>query len=340
MHSNQLLYLLYGDKSVYRHEAKFSILSALRYRKDPTSFVITVMTDQPEEFDGWPVTVIALDQSTLSSWVGDTGYYHRRKACAIQAGARLAQKTVFVDTDTVFLKDPSELFRRVTDNQFLMDELEWSWEEGAQRREYQAFAQELIERNASPAPSLKLYNSGICGMTLANAPLMDDVVDLIDQWAHHGKQLMTIEQIAVSFMLEGKRVVEANDCVNHYFSVKRFHHAMINVFFKNHGEAYRDELIPLAADVPRVLPKPSTARRLQMLWKLKDQNKVSRKVAKFYLLGRQSHSCIYLTACNPIWWEKAVEELRAIGGEHLELARLNTLWLADPDFLQFAKTMA
>jgi len=339
MHSNQLLYLLYGDKSVYRHEAKFSILSALRYRTDPSRFVITVMTDQPEEFKGWPVKVIALDQATLSSWVGDTNYHHRRKACAIQAGVKLAKKTVFIDTDTVFLKDPSELFKRVNDDQFLMDEFEWSWEEGAQRREYKTLVGELAERNASPAPSLKLYNSGICGMTLGNASMMDGVVNLIDQWAHHGKRLMTIEQIAVSFMLDGKKVVEANDCVNHYFSLKRFHHAMIKVFFENHGEGYRAELIRLAASVPSVLPKPSTARRLQMLWRLKGQNKVGRKVAKFYLLGRQSHSCVYLAACNPIWWEKAVEEMRAGAVEQPEIAGVNTLWLADPDFTKFAKAM-
>ena len=50
--ANQLLYLLYGDKTVYRHEAKFSILSALRHRKNLADFTITLMTDQPEAFDG------------------------------------------------------------------------------------------------------------------------------------------------------------------------------------------------------------------------------------------------------------------------------------------------
>ena len=124
---HQLLYLLYGDKEVYRLEARFSILSALRHRKNPADFTITLMTDQPEAFDGWPITVLSLSEETLGIWQGAGGYSHRRKACAIQAGVMLAGKTIFIDTDTVFFKDPALLFKRVTDDQFLMDEFELSW---------------------------------------------------------------------------------------------------------------------------------------------------------------------------------------------------------------------
>jgi hypothetical protein len=90
---HQLLYLLYGDKEVYRLEARFSILSALRHRKNPADFTITLMTDQPEAFDGWPITVLSLSEETLGIWQGAGGYSHRRKACAIQAGVMLAGKT-------------------------------------------------------------------------------------------------------------------------------------------------------------------------------------------------------------------------------------------------------
>ena len=101
---SQLLYLLYGDKTAYRLEAKFSILSALRHRKNPADFTITLMTDQHEAFEGWPVTVLPLSAETLDAWQGANGYSHRRKACAIQAGVMLAGKTIFIDTDTVFSK--------------------------------------------------------------------------------------------------------------------------------------------------------------------------------------------------------------------------------------------
>lgn len=340
MITNQLLYLLYGDKKTYLHEAKFSILSALRHRKDPASFVITIMTDQPDAFKDWPVRVFSLDAETLTSWVGRSDYYHRRKACAIQAGVKLAEKTIFIDTDTVFLKDPAELFPRVSDDQFLMDELEWTWAKGSQRKEYHAFAQDLASRNETPAPGLKLYNSGIFGMTKANGAMMDDVLQLIDQWAHHGKKLLTIEQIAASFVLDGKKVVEAADCINHYFAVKRFHHAMIKVFFETHGESFHDGLVGLAGAVPSAMPKTSLPERVRMTWQLKGKKGTTRKAAKFYLLGKQRQSCVYLNACNPIWWEKAIEEMREIESDQRNLDKLNTFWMADQEFRMFAKRLA
>lgn len=337
MFSNQLLYLLYGDKPVYRHEAKFSILSALRHRKDPASFTITVMTDQPEAFEGWPVTVLPLDAQTLDTWKGTGGYYHRRKACAIQAGVQLADKTIFIDTDTVFFKDPAELFGRVTDDQFLMDEFEWSWAQASRRPEYRAFAEEVEAGSERPAPSLKLFNSGICGLTRANVALLDGALGLIDQWAHHGATLLTIEQIAVSFMLDGKKVVEANDCINHYFSVKSYHHAMLKVFFDLHGEDYRDTLPPMTFLVPDGLPKNALYDRLRLKWKLKGQCTTSRKVAKFYLLGKQAKRCTYLNACRPLWWEKALEELKALESGDETRVKLDSFWHADPEFASFAK---
>lgn len=336
MLSNHLLYLLYGEKEAYRHEAKFSVLSALRHRKDPESFSITVMTDRPQAFDGWPVTVIALDAETLGSWVGSGGYNHRQKACAIKAGVQLAEKTIFIDTDTVFLKDPAELFHRVSDDQFLMDEFEWTWGEGSKRPEYHAFARELADKNESPAPALKLYNSGICGMTRANSGLMDDAIGLIDEWVHHGRRLFTIEQIAVSFLLDGKKVVEASDCIHHYFSVKPFYHAMNKVFFDKYGEDYRDELPGLSHSVPARLPKNTLADRLRLKWKLKGKAANSRKVAKFYLLGKKGSHCVYLNACRELWWEKAIREIKEVEPNNLTLVKLNSIWEADHEFLSFA----
>lgn len=43
----------------------------------------------------------------MTAWQGTHGYHHRRKACAIAYGLTLAHKTLFVDTDTLFLDNPS-----------------------------------------------------------------------------------------------------------------------------------------------------------------------------------------------------------------------------------------
>ena len=336
---NQLLYLLYGDKAVYRHEAKFSILTALRHRKSPADFTITLMTDQPEAFDGWPITVLPLSADTLDAWQGVGGYSHRRKACAIQAGVGLADKTIFIDTDTVFVKDPSRLFKRVTDDQFLMDEFEWRWDEASLRSEFSVLVTHLNTGNEAPAPTLRLFNSGVCGMTKANGDILDGAISLIDQWVHHGATLLTIEQIAMSFMLAGRKVVEANDCVNHYFSVKRYHHAMYRVFFDKHGENYRYDLLGATFAVPTRLPNNSLRNRLQLKWAFRGQFAASRKIAKFYLLGKAANNALYLEACKYLWWTVAVEELRNLEPADKSLNKLAELWQTDPEFLSLIEGM-
>jgi hypothetical protein len=117
---------------------------------------------------------------------------------------KLADKTIFVDTDTVFFKDPALLFERISDQQYLMDEFEWEWAEAKLRADYVAFSDELIANGH--ADSLKLYNSGICGMTRANAGALDKAIALIDEWNRHYAKLHTIEQIAVSFAMAGTNV--------------------------------------------------------------------------------------------------------------------------------------
>ena len=125
--SHQLLYLIYGKQEVYRREAKFSILTALAQLKQGESLCIRVMTDRPQDFIGWPVETIELDERTLTQWQGENGYLHRRKACAIAQGLKLADKTLFVETDTLFLKSPHCVFELIKPGQYVMDEFEYDW---------------------------------------------------------------------------------------------------------------------------------------------------------------------------------------------------------------------
>ncbi len=49
---HQLLYLVYGDKDAYRHEAKFSILTALAHGNPSTLPTIRILTDRPRGLSG------------------------------------------------------------------------------------------------------------------------------------------------------------------------------------------------------------------------------------------------------------------------------------------------
>ena len=310
MDSFHLLYLLYGGNTVYRQEAKFSILSALREQRVPASFTITLMTDEPQAFEGWPVNIIPLTTDILAHWKGANSYTHRRKACAIAAGVKLAEKTIFVDTDTVFFKDPAMLFERVTDQQYLMDEFEWTWAQAKQRADYVSFSNELIAKGKAPDDSLKLYNSGICGIARVNAGVMDKAIELIDEWTDHYLRLHTIEQIAVSFAMGDAKVVTANDCIHHYYSKKRYHHTMNKGFFDKYGEQYHADLPRLSATVPVFFPQPSLLAKIKAQPRLIAVEKAFRPAAKLMIQGGKVSTVDYLRAyCRDALWRRAVELL-------------------------------
>lgn len=336
MQSNHLLYLLYGKKTAYLHEAKFSILSALRHQADRESFSITVFTDHPEAFEDWPVRTVFLDEATLAQWMGPAGYVHRRKAMAIRQGMELAEKTIFVDTDTIFVKDPAILFERVSDEHFLMDQFEFCWQHASQRDDYTGLVAELAANQRSPSPSLRLYNSGICGMTRHHTGLLDEAITLIDQWAHLHTQLHTMEQIAVSFMLGDKQVVEARDCVHHYYSQKSYYHAMVGLFFQRFDEQFSRALVEVSRGVPSHIPPPNLTHRVGNRFRLMGLSSELRKVGRYYLLGRKPSTCVYLDATRYVFWDKALEALKQMPTPE-KRDEANKLWAQDRDFHAFAE---
>ncbi|CAI8962951.1 Glycosyl transferase [Pseudomonas chlororaphis] len=309
----QLLYLVYGGKEVYRHEAKFSILTALDQSKSAEPLVIRVMTDRPEDFHGWPVHVVPLSTQTLVEWQGDQGYYHRRKACAFAAGLELADKTLFVDTDTLFEADPQRLFDRIAPGQYLIDEDEFLWSEVRTRPEFVKLDRYLQASGQSVPDDQRLFNSGVCGLTAGDGPLMQASIALIDEWSAHIKDLHTLEQIALSFALRGQSVGESKSCIYHYFSDKDFFHAMQALFFQRHGEAFRPELLRMQREVPRRKPLPSLFQRSRIKFYLRRQNKDVQKVGRDLLYGSCGPVSPYVEACRHVWWDQGLRQIQRRG---------------------------
>ena len=305
----QLLYLVYGDKDVYRHEAKFSILTALAQLKKGQALCIRVMTDRPQDYAGWPVETIALDAQTMSAWQGENGYHHRRKACAIAQGLTLAHKTLFVDTDTLFLDNPHRLFELIEPGKYVMDRFEYDWSKVCTRPDYLKLGQCLQAHGISAENSFKLYNSGLCGVTDSDTPLLAHTIRLIDEWTQAPFDIHTIEQIALSFAMRDKPIQEAKKFIYHYFAEKGFFHAMQKHFFSQHGESFRPELPALCTEVPRCKPIPSPWQRLRIKWKLRNKSAKVKKVGRALLYGSAAPEHPYYEVCRHEWWESASREI-------------------------------
>lgn len=308
--SHQLLYLVYGKQDVYRREAKFSILTALSQLKRDESLCIRILTDRPQDYAGWPVETVELDEQTLTRWQGDNGYIHRRKACAIAYGLTLADNTLFADTDTLFLKSPHRVFELIAPGQYVMDELEYDWSYVCKRPDYLKLGDHLKAHGISASNSFKLYNSGLCGVRASDAPLLETSIGLIDEWTEGSFDIHTIEQVAISFAMRGNTVREAKKCVHHFYSEKRFFHAMQAHFFNLHGETFSPQLVARCLDVPRVKPMPSAWQRLRIKWQLRNQRKHIKKVGRDLLYGSSVPEHPYYAVCRHGWWESACKEMR------------------------------
>jgi hypothetical protein len=306
---HQLLYLIYGNQDVYRREAKFSILTALSQLKRGESLCIRVMTDRPQDYFGWPVDTITLSEQTLAQWQGENGYHHRRKACAIEQGLKLAHKTLFVDTDTLFLESPHCVLEQIVPDGYVMDRFEYDWRYVCERPDYVKLGRCLHAYGISPENSFKLYNSGLCGVTDGDTPLLEESIRLIDEWTQGSFDIHTIEQIALSFAMRDKPIHEAKKSIYHYFAEKRFFHAMQKHFFNCHGEQFRPELPALSTEVPRCKPLPSPWRRLRIKWKLRNKSSSIKKVCRNLLYGSEAPDNPYYEVCRHEWWESASREI-------------------------------
>ena len=306
---HQLLYLIYGNQDVYRREAKFSILTALSHSKNGKLPSIRILTDRPEDYAGWPVETVMLTQETLTLWQGENGYHHRRKACAMAEGLKLAEKTLFVDTDTLFTSDPNQIFNQIKPGHYLMDRLEYCWRDVCKRDEYVKLGEYLRTHGITADDGFKLYNSGLCGLTDRDAPLLAASIEFIDEWTRDSFDIHTIEQIALSFAMRDKPVREARKYIYHYFAEKRFFHGMQAFFFAQHGEAFSPELVEWCRDVPRVKPYPSAWQRLKIKWKLRNHKGALKKIGRDLLYGSAAPDHPYYTACRHEWWESASREI-------------------------------
>ena len=309
MIARQLLYLVYGPDPAYHAEGGFSILSAL-YRSVQRDFTISVYTDAPQHYDGLPVAVHTLSADTLQQWYGPLRYHHRSKLCVLQQAAALADKTVFIDTDTFFLRDPALLFAAVDDKTCLADELYRSqlpaeWASDA------AVAGLLAEAGINPQ-DIPVINSGLFGIARANSAVLDLALALNDAVYPASGRSLTTEQLVLG-MAAGTRtqLVEDDGVIKHYWSRKQLFRAKAFAFLERHGAQW-DTAVARAdfLRVTPVLPKPPAVVRTlaKLLLVLLPGPRRQLLLELFY--GRYPYRNPFDRACRDVWREKAWENYR------------------------------
>lgn len=301
----QLLYLVYGPDAAYHTEARVSILSALYRANHAQDFVITVYTDAPQHYQDLPVRVAALSAEVLQQWAGALRYHHRSKLCVMQQAIPLASKTVFVDTDTFFLRDPALLFAAVNEKTCVVDELYFSQLPKAVAQDT-AVAEQLSNSGINPQ-SIPVINSGLFGIARENSAILDLALALNDVVYPASQKSLTTEQLVLGMAAATRTaLVVDEEVIKHYWSRKQLFRAKAAAFVAKHGAQW--DTPAAKKDFARVtpnMPKPPVFIRTLMKLLTIVVPQPARQLLLELFYARYPYRNPFDRACRDAWREKA-----------------------------------
>jgi hypothetical protein len=215
----RLLLLAYGREIEYRR-ALLAALSSWAWRPR-LGLAATICTDQPQFFKpylaGLAVDYKLLTPAYLAEARGPRQYVHRVKAQLIaEAFAEYpGEELLFLDSDTFFIASPDSLLQNLALGLPFMHQREYTLAEAVGI--YSAFNQakypkKLLELLASRSFRLgdeqvhfhaeqSSWNSGVLGLPRALAPLLPDILALLDD-LYAATGWFTCEQLAFSLALQ------------------------------------------------------------------------------------------------------------------------------------------
>lgn len=303
----QLIYLVYGDNSIFHDEARFSITSALFCQRQEASenFDIRVYTDQVNNYADLPVITHILSAQQLGEMYGHHNYNHRSKLCVLQLAAPWSEKTVFIDSDTFFLRSPQHLFDAVNEQQTVTDEIKHAPLSQIAGFTSSEVARIFKQRNINTKRVAEI-NSGIFGFHYNNAPAIQSALDLLDEVYIASNKRFTSEQFVLGIAIGQRSTIVADAAVlKHYWSRKNIYRAKGQHFLMTHT---KDLLGNVAmADFSNISAKLSRPPRITRL-KTKALAALSPHCKQFFtelLYGSYDYKNIYDACCKHAWWLKA-----------------------------------
>jgi hypothetical protein len=266
---NTIVFLVFG-KGPQTNELVHAVLSARHsLGSDRDAYRIAVYTDHPEAAAELNVHVEALSAKTLAEWFGPFNFIYRSKVFAMRdALARFGGRIIYCDADTYFVGHPRRLFDRIRPGHAVMYNREGSPKdlripELSRVLEAHDFRTRDGERwNISSRTVIS--NAGIIGLHEADAPLLDDVLHLVDQICAHVDYFGN-EQFAFSACLSGRtRLTHADDVVHHYWhpAIRAPFQAVLSGVLQDRTIGSWDERFRRVRQVrERILQRPETFQR-------------------------------------------------------------------------------
>jgi hypothetical protein len=249
-----ILLFSYGNQVEYRR-AIYTALSFLAWHGEKTDNArLIIYTDDPDFFKkylgGFSIHYVLLTPAGLEEMLGGTDFIHRRKICVLQdAYASFPNDDIFyLDSDTFFTSDPSELLDQVQAGTSIMQMREYALERAPQiyrdlmsyrfanAAQYPESFLQFIDQHELVAGGKTLkfskeqyvWNAGVIGIHNSSLHLLEDILSFNDQIYPATKWFIS-EQLAFGLMLQSfSDLKPAGTVINHYFQCKAVADVFIN----------------------------------------------------------------------------------------------------------------
>ena len=274
---NYLVYLVYGGDDYY-NEALYSLLSYYKYHEVNENRII-LYTDNscffkkhlPED-----VIYVAIYEAKINEWKGSINFVHRVKVKVLQdAAEKFYGSFLYLDTDTYFERNVTELFSMINNGDIVFDRCEGRLIDnpGGIARKMRKFLKKenrfTIASESEPVvidETFTVWNAGIIGFNSSIAKELLKVEQLVDV-LYSKNQLFIMEQIAFSYFFQKiKDPLPAESYIHHYWYFKEFR-KVLKHFFVHHKEKpflqLRDEIQKID---PQYLSTEKRAYKKMSFW--------------------------------------------------------------------------
>ena len=188
------LYLDYGGVPKYRQELKYSLISLKQELRGEAA--IAVYSDAPEVYRNWPVMAVGM-AGQVAAWSGG-GLYHRRVKPEVvkEALARFAGPVCLLAADSIVRPGFHAEVTAKIENSVVLHAFEHT-NPYPPLSGFRCRLPHLGDYRYDAGNSV-MYNSGLIGMRPEHAPLLDDVLAMIDALIGRAKKFPAMEQFALS----------------------------------------------------------------------------------------------------------------------------------------------
>ena len=245
-YSRQHVLICYGNKLGYYHGAKYQILRGYHWLKN---YDIRVVTDRPDLFYGYPINLLRLDERQIHEWSlegrNHFGIKLRGLHWAIESAPAHIQKSVLLDTDMYWTKDPEKVQKLIGPHSSVLYQDEgpiFGSKDASIRRYSEGLSTQRIANDACQyelSALSRMWRSSIIGVDHSNGSVLTEAFELFRLLSPHVKA-HTVEQFALGETLRNHQInlIEAKHLVGDWSSIGKKNYAtpILAEFFKKFGE--------------------------------------------------------------------------------------------------------